>query len=142
MSSLYALYWHYLFNRCMIIKHWAKIMSNCQIEVKFETATIYIQPSTYGLVINAINSYSWNLTRVNNFWSTSPTNVILSSLISEFWQRIQIQGARCRYENISRHIFYTRHIVTTSSTEPYSLMKIFPTVIKIEGIVALTIEGR
>ena len=24
LSSLYALYWHFLFNRCMIIKHWAK----------------------------------------------------------------------------------------------------------------------
>ena len=38
--------------------------------------------------------------------------------------------------------FYTRHIVTTSSTEPYSHMKIFLTVFKIEGIVALTIKGR
>ena len=25
LSFLYALYWHYLFNRCMIIKHWAKV---------------------------------------------------------------------------------------------------------------------
>ena len=38
--------------------------------------------------------------------------------------------------------FYTRHIGMTSSTEPYSLMKIFLTVFKIEGIVALTIKGR
>ena len=38
--------------------------------------------------------------------------------------------------------FYARHIVTTSSTEPYGIMKIFPTVFKIEGIVALTIKGR
>ena len=38
------------------------------------------------------------------------------------------------YEHKSRHILYTRHIVTTSSTEPYSLMKIFLTVFKIEGI--------
>ena len=30
----------------------------------------------------------------------------------------------------------------TSSTEPYSLMKIFQTVFKIEGTVALTIKGR
>ena len=37
---------------------------------------------------------------------------------------------------------YTRHIVTTSSTVPYTLMKIFLTVFKIEGIVALTIKGR
>ena len=46
------------------------------------------------------------------------------------------------YEYKSRRIFYTRHIVTNSSTEPYSLMKIFLTVFKIEGIVALTIKGR
>ena len=45
------------------------------------------------------------------------------------------------YEHKSRHILYTRHIVTTSSTEPYSLMKIFLTVFKLEGIVALTIKG-
>ena len=30
LSFLYALYWQYLFNRCMIIKHWVKIMSNYQ----------------------------------------------------------------------------------------------------------------
>ena len=46
------------------------------------------------------------------------------------------------YEHKSRHILYTRHIVTTSSTEPYSLMKIFLTVFQMEGIVALTIKGR
>ena len=46
------------------------------------------------------------------------------------------------YEQKSRHILYTRHIVTTSSTESYSLMKIFLTVFKIEGIEALTIKER
>ena len=46
------------------------------------------------------------------------------------------------YEHKSRHILYTRHIVTTSSTELYNLMKIFLTVFKIEGIVALTIKER
>ena len=46
------------------------------------------------------------------------------------------------YEHESRHILYTRHIITTTSTEPYSLMKIFLTLFKIEGIVALTIKGR
>ena len=46
------------------------------------------------------------------------------------------------YKHKSRHILYTRHIVTTSSTEPYILMKIFLTVFKIEGIVALTIKKR
>ena len=46
------------------------------------------------------------------------------------------------YEHKSRHTLYTRHIVTTSSTELYSLMKIFLTVFKIEGIVALIIKGR
>ena len=45
------------------------------------------------------------------------------------------------YEHKSRHILSTRHIVTTS-TEPYSLMKIFLTVFQMEGIVALTIKGR
>ena len=45
-------------------------------------------------------------------------------------------------EHKSRYILYTRHIVTTSSTELYSLTKIFLTVFKIEGIVALTIKGR
>ena len=44
------------------------------------------------------------------------------------------------YEHKSRHIFYTRRIGMTSSTEPYSLMKIFLIVFKIEGIVALTIK--
>ena len=46
------------------------------------------------------------------------------------------------YEQKSRHILNTRHIVTTSSTEPYSLMKIYLTVLKKEGLVALTIKGR
>ena len=49
------------------------------------------------------------------------------------------------YEHTRHHILYTRHIVTVSPTEPYSLMKIFLTVFKIEkieGIVALTIKGR
>ena len=46
------------------------------------------------------------------------------------------------YEHKCHHIFYTRHIVTTSSTELYySLVKIFLMVFKIEGIVALTIKG-
>ena len=49
-------------------------------------------------------------------------------------------GARGGYEDKSRYILYTRHIVTTSSTERYKLMKIFLTVFKIEGIVALTIK--
>ena len=51
-------------------------------------------------------------------------------------------GARGGYEHKSHHILYTRHIVTTSPTKPYSLMKIFLTVFKIEGIVALTVTGR
>ena len=51
-------------------------------------------------------------------------------------------GGRGEYEHESHHVLYTRHIVTTSSTEPYGLMKIFLTVFKIEGIVALTIKGR
>ena len=38
--------------------------------------------------------------------------------------------------------FYTRHTVTSSSKEPYSLMKIFIRVFKIEGIVALNIKGH
>ena len=46
------------------------------------------------------------------------------------------------YEHKSHHILYTRHIVAISSTEPYSLIKIFLTVFKIDGIVALTIKGR
>ena len=39
------------------------------------------------------------------------------------------------------HIFI-HDIVTISSTELYSLMKIFLMVFKIEGIIALTIKGR
>ena len=46
------------------------------------------------------------------------------------------------YEYNSRHILYIRHIVTTSSTEPYSLIKIFLTELKTEGIVAFKIKGR
>ena len=46
------------------------------------------------------------------------------------------------YEHVSRHIFYTQHIVRTSSTELYSLVKIFLMVFEIEGIVALTIKKR
>ena len=38
--------------------------------------------------------------------------------------------------------FYTRHIIMTSFTEPNSLMKVFQTVFKIEGFVALPIKGR
>ena len=51
-------------------------------------------------------------------------------------------GGEEGYEHNRCHILYTRHTVTTSSTEPYHLMKIFLTVFKIEGIVALTIQGR
>ena len=36
------------------------------------------------------------------------------------------------FEHKSRHIFYTRNIVTISSTEGYSLMNIFRTVFKIQ----------
>ena len=39
-------------------------------------------------------------------------------------------GSYGRYEHESRHILYTQHIVTTS-TEPYSFMKIILTVFKI-----------
>ena len=41
-----------------------------------------------------------------------------------------------RYEHESSHILYTRHIVTTSSTELYSFMKIILTIFKIESIAA------
>ena len=51
-------------------------------------------------------------------------------------------GVGGEYEHTRHHILYTRHIVTISPTELYSLMKIFLTVFKIEGIVALTIKGR
>ena len=44
--------------------------------------------------------------------------------------------------NTRATIFYIRHTGTTSSTEPYRLIKIFLMVFKIEGIVALTIKGR
>ena len=36
----------------------------------------------------------------------------------------------------------TSTVVTTSSTERYSLLKIFLTVFKTDGIVALTIKGK
>ena len=64
--------------------------------------------------------------------------IILDIQISSNEEMVTFAG----FEHKSRHILYTRHIVTTSSTEPYSLMKIFVVVFKIEGIVALTIEGR
>ena len=58
LSSLYALYWHYLW--LSSIEH--KIISNCQKEVNRKQ-----QPPTYGLVIDTINNYSWHLSWVNNF---------------------------------------------------------------------------
>ena len=53
-------------------------------------------------------------------------------------------GVRCLggYEHESCHILYTRHTVTTSTTELYSLMILFLMVFKIMGIVALAIKGR
>ena len=51
-------------------------------------------------------------------------------------------GGGIGYEHKSHYILYTRHIVTTSSIKPYSLMKLFLMVFKIEAIVALTIKGR
>ena len=42
-------------------------------------------------------------------------------------------GRYGRYEHESYHILNTRHIVTTSSTELYSFMKIILTVFKIES---------
>ena len=45
-------------------------------------------------------------------------------------------GLAGEFEHESRHIFYTRHIVTIASTEGYSLMKIFLTLFKIESIAA------
>ena len=45
------------------------------------------------------------------------------------------------YEQKSHHILYIRHNVKTSSTQPYSLMKIFLMVFKTEGIVALNMKG-
>ena len=41
----------------------------------------------------------------------------------------------CSYGTFSKglkHAFETQHIVTTSSTEPYSLMKLFLTIFKID----------
>ena len=51
-------------------------------------------------------------------------------------------GGGGEYEHRNRHILYIRHIVTISSTEPYSLMKIFQMIFKPEGIVALTNKGK
>ena len=45
------------------------------------------------------------------------------------------------YEHKSRHILYTRHIVTISSTKPYSLMKIFLTVFK-KGHCSFNNQGK
>ena len=53
-----------------------------------------------------------------------------------------VRGSTLTQEPPYHIFFYTRHIGMTYSTEPYSLMKIFPSVFKIEGIVALTIKGR
>ena len=50
------------------------------------------------------------------------------------------EGGRVN-EHKSHHIFLYK-TYTISSTELYSLMKIFVTVFKMEGIVALTIKGR
>ena len=49
-------------------------------------------------------------------------------------------GGGRTYEHQSHHISYTRHTVTTSSTEPYSLMKI--AIFLIESIAALTITVK
>ena len=46
------------------------------------------------------------------------------------------------YEHKSRHTFLYKTHCMTSSKEPYSLVKIFLTVFKIEGIVALAIKER
>ena len=51
-------------------------------------------------------------------------------------------GGRCDTVLRGILVFYTQHIVTISSTELNSLIKIFLMVFKIEGIVALTIKGR
>ena len=51
-------------------------------------------------------------------------------------------GEEYQHKSKEPPYLYTKHIVTTSSTELYSLMKIFLTVFKIEGIVALTIKER
>ena len=61
LSFLYALYWYYLFNRCMIIKHWAK--NYCKLPKRGKNPKQ--QPSHYGSVIDTINSYSWNFSWVN-----------------------------------------------------------------------------
>ena len=80
----------------------------------------------------------------------SPTNLILSSLVSEFSQRIEIQdfffvcvcggggggGGYERHGHDSLHIFYTQYIVMTSSAELCSFMKKILMVLKIESIAA------
>ena len=45
-------------------------------------------------------------------------------------------GGVVSYDHKSCHILKTRHIVMTSSTEPYCLKTVFLTVFKLEGIVA------
>ena len=47
-----------------------------------------------------------------------------------------------KYENESCDILYTLHIVITSSTKPFSSMKIILTVFKIESIAAKIIKGK
>ena len=47
-----------------------------------------------------------------------------------------------RYENESCDILYTLHIVITSSTKPFSSMKIILTVFKIKSIAAKIIKGK
>ena len=51
-----------------------------------------------------------------------------------------MQGRGREYEHKSGHNLYTRHIVTTFSTKPSH--ENIPNIFKIEGTVALTIEGR
>ena len=45
-------------------------------------------------------------------------------------------GGEGRYKHDSQHIFYTQHIVTTSSAELYSFMKIILTVLKVGSTAA------
>ena len=53
-----------------------------------------------------------------------------------------VDGSYGSNEHESRHILFTRHIVVTSSTEPYSFIKIIMTVFKIESFAAETIKGK
>ena len=46
------------------------------------------------------------------------------------------------YEHKSRHILYTRHIVTTSSTKVYSLMKFIPNGIQNRGHCSFNNQGK